>query len=171
MERRDAELPRAQGPGGTRAWLRALAVGLALGLLLGAGVLWYAGRTQEPAFTMLPAPTLTRDTTPGGTSSAPSRSGSATTSSAAKPSRDGTAGVQAKASVAQAGSASPTAQVDIRAAVPVQIYIPNEDPTLQLSTSVQPMSGCRRVIDPPRDAAGFREGVRLHGLRPARQRQ
>lgn len=35
------------------------------------------------------------------------------------------------------------------------IYIPNSDPDLAISTTVQPLGGCREVIDPPRDGENF----------------
>jgi hypothetical protein len=37
----------------------------------------------------------------------------------------------------------------------VQVYIPNPSPDLVVSTTVQPLSGCRSVIDPPRNGPGF----------------
>jgi hypothetical protein len=37
----------------------------------------------------------------------------------------------------------------------VQIYIPNQNRDLVISTSVQPLGGCRSVIDPPRSGPGW----------------
>ena len=37
----------------------------------------------------------------------------------------------------------------------MQIYLPNPNPDLAISTNVQPLGGCHSVIDPPRNGPGF----------------
>lgn len=104
-------------------------------------VAWLMLRDQAPGYTTLPVPSI----------SAPSQPGSSS----------GSAGGAAEGSGGSAGSAgsavsAPGAKL---AAIPparaTQIYIPNSNPDLVISTPVSPMNGCKKVIDPPRDPKRF----------------
>jgi len=62
-------------------------------------------------------------------------------------------------------TATPTAATPTAATAPaassfapsqaLQIYVPNANPDLVISTSVQPLGGCRSIIDPPRSGPGW----------------
>ncbi|MDE9364406.1 sortase [Luteipulveratus sp. YIM 133132] len=60
-----------------------------------------------------------------------------------------------RAGASQNGSAPASTADAVRPSPATQIYIPNADADLRISTDVKPLDGCRRVIDPPHSGPGF----------------
>lgn len=130
-----------------RRWpLRVMAIVFVLAL---GSLLWWAQqRGNQPTYQSLPAPSIGAN---GANNAAGGIQSAAGSKSAAQ-----TAAESAAGSASASGSAPSTAAVQTISQSPaVQIYIPNDDAKLTISTTVAPLSGCRKVIDPPHSGKGF----------------
>ena len=120
-----------------------------------------AWRASQPSFTSLPVPVLggapaltappvsvPQESAPPVTATAPAASASAATPPPA-------ATTTAPPPTVAPTSGTALAPLSFAPSRAVQIYVPNADPDLVISTSVQPLGGCRSVIDPPRSGPGW----------------
>ena len=128
---------RAQPYRATRWPVVAVAIAACALLTAGLVVAWHT--TQQPAYAVLPAPSLSWQATEGAPVTATSTAASAGTS---------TSGSSPTSTTAE----PPETFAPSRA---VQIYLPNADPELAISTDIHPLGGCRSVIDPPRNGPDF----------------
>jgi hypothetical protein len=120
-----------------RRWpLRVASLGVLL--LLAGAVFWFGMRPQSQAFATLPPPDFASSVVEPTT---PQALGSTEAENPSEPEPEPEVTDEELTAI----SASPA----------VQLFIPNSDAELALSTPVLPMHDCRTVIDPPRDPEGF----------------
>lgn len=146
----------AGGRPGYRAkrWpLRVLVLAVVVALTTILSLAWRA--SQQDSYSVLPTPVL--PVAGGATGVAPSAPAPSASGGSGSSTESGSTSAPSSSSGSSASAtvAAATGPVDVAPSPAVQIYIPNANPDLVISTSVAPLGGCRSVIDPPRTGPGW----------------
>ena len=162
MQEDDRGLPGRRSYRARRWALRAFSVALAAAVVVALALAWRA--SHQPSFVALPAPVLGDASVvaalPAPLPTVPAMPTASTLSTVSTVSTVPTPTVTTTPTTATPTAATPTAATAPAASSfapsqALQIYVPNANPDLVISTSVQPLGGCRSIIDPPRSGPGW----------------